>query len=50
MTQSQDQELEYVPIDEESILPELVIRLVAISDPEVLDSLLAQSVQSLCEG
>jgi len=37
MTESQDQELEYVPINDESILSELVIRLVAISDPDLLD-------------
>ena len=43
MTQSQDQELEYIPINEDSMLPELIIRLVAISDPEALDNLLRTS-------
>jgi len=39
MNPSEDQELEYVPIDEEASITQLVIRLTAIIEPPVLDIL-----------
>ncbi len=44
MNPSEDQELEYVPIEVEWVLCAVIIHLAAIGNPEVLDSLLAESV------
>ena len=44
MNPSEDQELEYVPIDEEASVRELVIRLTAIIEPRVLDMLLTETL------